>query len=182
MTSCEGVRLPRKVWDTVFHMARGGVDASVLNNGMENVPPDGPHMASQNLGKHLHSSFARLSLHEHCSLGKLPAVRATPKVLAMHTIPMSPVAVAFPHVTVMPGLYAEDGWEDVEVPRGPVDPMWRDTVVAFAASRQDEGVISEQSFGENEQRLSRYKDRVQQAISLCQGPRVYKTNLDMVAT
>jgi hypothetical protein len=181
MTSCEGVRPPQEMWDTVFHMPRGGVDASVLENGMENVAPDGPYMAAQNLGKHLHSSFAQLSLHEHCSLGKLSAVRATSEVPALHTLPMSPVAVAFPHVTVMPGLYAEDGWEDVEVPRGPVDPMWRDTVVAFAASRQYEGVVIE-CFGENEQRLSLYKDLVQQAISLCQGPRVYKTNLDMVAT
>jgi hypothetical protein len=60
--------------------------------------------------------------------------------------------------------------------------MWRDSVIAFAATRQYGGVFIEQRFEENEQRLSRHKASVQQAISLCQGPRVFKTNLDMVAT
>jgi hypothetical protein len=107
----------------------------------------------------------------------VPAGTAVPALLDNT---MSPVALADP--TVMPGLYAEDGWDDVEVPRGPVDPRWRNTVIAFAQSRRYEGVNCEQSFSDNETRLQRYKNLVQQAISLCQGRRLYKASLDMVAS
>jgi hypothetical protein len=168
------------MWDNVFHMPRGGVDASVLENGLENIAPDGP-LAAQTSGKHLHSCFAQLSLFEHCSLGQLSAVRATSEVPALRILPVGPVAVAVPHVIVMPGLYAEDGWVDVEVPRGPVDPMWRNTVVAFAVSRQYEGVEMAHCFAENEHRFILCKELVAHAISLCQGPRAFKTNIDMVA-
>jgi hypothetical protein len=82
----------------------------------------------------------------------------------------------------MTGLYADDGWDTVEVPRGPVDSEWRSTVIEFAQTRRYEGVISEQSFGDNEQRLHHYQRTVQQAISLCQGPRLFKACIDMTAT
>jgi hypothetical protein len=79
-------------------------------------------------------------------------------------------------------LYANDGWDNVEVPRGPEDPEWRSTVIEFAQTRRYEGVIYEQSFGDNEQRLHHYQRTVQQAISLCQGPRLFKACLNMTAT
>jgi hypothetical protein len=60
---------------------------------------------------------------------------------------VNPVALASPNI--MPGLYAEDGWDDMEVPLGPVNPMWRDTVVEFAHTRKYCGLICEQNFSDN---------------------------------
>ena len=39
MTSCKGVILPREQGTIVFHGPRGGIDESVMRNGMENVEP-----------------------------------------------------------------------------------------------------------------------------------------------
>jgi hypothetical protein len=93
---------------------------------------------------------------------------------------VTPLVLVVPDV--VPGMYADDGWDDMEVPRGPLDPRWRSTVIEFACTRKYEGVLYEQGFAENEQRLHHYQRMMQQAIFLCQGPRVFKACLDMTAT
>jgi hypothetical protein len=98
-------------------------------------------------------------------MGQFLAEPAATEVLALLDHTVSPVVLVVPDV--VPGLYAADGWDDVEVPRGPVDPRWRSTVIEFAQTRRYEGVIYEQSFGDNEKRLHHYQKMVQQAISLC---------------
>ncbi len=88
-------------------------------------------------------------------------------------------------VTIMPGVYTEDGWVDEfdeTMPRGPVNPDWRDDVVNYAASRQYPGFIQAISNEANEKRFFRYREDVRRVIFLCQGPRTFKTNIDMVAT
>jgi hypothetical protein len=64
MTSCEGVVLPREQGTIVFHGPRGGIDGSVMMNGMENVEPGQAIIAAEATCKSLLSSFARLSINE----------------------------------------------------------------------------------------------------------------------
>jgi hypothetical protein len=108
------------------------------------------------------------------------AVTATTEVPALLDLTVSPDVLAVPDV--VPGMYADDGWDDVEVPRGPVNPRWRSTVIEFAQTRRYKGVIYEQSFSDNEQRLHHYQKMMQQAIFLCHGPRVFKACLELTAT
>jgi hypothetical protein len=178
MTSCEGVRLPREHWELVFHGPRGGIDDSVMEDGRENVPPGG-HQSTVALGKQFLCRFAQLTIKDHSSFDKFIAVTAAPAVPALD-ITVHPVVLINPDIVT--GMYADDGWDVVEVPRGPVDPMWRNTVIEFASTRQYEGVIFEQSFVHNEQRLRVYQRRVQQAINLSQGPRTFKACIGMTAT
>jgi hypothetical protein len=180
MPSCEGVRLPREAWEQVFHAPHGGIDASVLANGMENVPPGGQARTANTVGKSFLLCFAHLDLNGQSSIGQSFAETAETDVPAVPVYHLNPVALAYPNI--LPGLSAEDGWDDMEVPLGPVNPMWRDIVIEFSRTRKYSGLICEQRYSGNEGRLQMYKDRVQQAITLYQGPRVYKTNIDMVAT
>jgi hypothetical protein len=114
------------------------------------------------------------------------AVLATAEeVPDLQSVPEIPAAGIEHEVTIMPGVYTEDGWLDEideTMPRGPVDPMWRDNVVSFAASRQYRGFVGELSNEVNERRFFRYRNDVQRVIYLCRGPRTLKTNIEMVAT
>jgi hypothetical protein len=148
MTSCEGVRLPWEQWEQVFHAPRGGIDASVMANGMENVPPGGRQMTEHTVGKPSRCCFVHLDVNEHYSMDQFIAVTATTEVPALLDLTVTPLVMVVPDV--VPGMYADDGWDDVEVPRGPVDPRWHSTVIEFAQTRRYEGVIYEQSFGDND--------------------------------
>jgi hypothetical protein len=100
----------------------------------------------------------------------------------------TPVLLAGPpygahHTTdIVTGMYAGDEWDVVEVPRGPVNPLWRNNVIEYAGTRLYEGVKVEQTYVENEYRLRLYQKRVQQAINQSQGPHTFKACIDMTAT
>jgi hypothetical protein len=79
-------------------------------------------------------------------------------------------------------MYAGEEWDDVEVARGPVDPLWRDNVVDYAGTRQYRGADVTLSYSENEAAIRQYQNRVAQAIKLSQGPRTFKACVDMTAT
>ena len=64
MTSCEGVILPREQGAIAFQGPRGGIDDSVMNNGMENVAPAHAIVAREDSCKLILSSFAQLSINE----------------------------------------------------------------------------------------------------------------------
>jgi hypothetical protein len=183
MTSGEGVRLPRVKWDPTSHAPRGGIPASVLETYMVNVPPGGRQMAANTVGKPLQYCFAHLDVHGHNSLGQSLGVPAATDVQAEAVCQLNPVVITTAaNPNIMPGLYADYGGYDLEVPMGPVNPNWREAVMEFAQSRRYSGLSREQDSRGNEERLQRYKDRVDQAISLCQGPRSYQTNIDFVAS
>jgi hypothetical protein len=65
MTSCTGVILPQEQGTIVFHGPRGGIDESVMENGMENVVPGHAIVAAEDSCKSLLSSFALLSINEN---------------------------------------------------------------------------------------------------------------------
>jgi hypothetical protein len=98
--------------------------------------------------------------------------RFTPLVLAGS--PVSPVVTG--------AMYASDIWDRVEVERGPVDPLWRDNALGYAMTRQYPGVNAAMTYEDNVIALRQYKVRVEQAIKLSQGPRVFKACLDVTAT
>jgi hypothetical protein len=182
MTSCEGVRLPREHWEQGFHGPRGGIDDSVMENGMENVPPGG-HQSTVDLGKHFLCRFALFTIDDHSSFDEFLAMPAAPAVPTL-SVRFTPIDLSTPYHTtdIVTGMYADDEWDVVEVPHGPVNPLWRNTVIEFAVTRQYDVVKFEQSYVENEQRLRVYQRRVQQAINLSQGPRTFKACVDMAAT
>jgi hypothetical protein len=109
----------------------------------------------------------------------VPAAPAVPTLSQRFT----PVLLAGPpygahHTTdIVTGMYAGDEWDVVEVPRGPVNPLWRNNVIEYACTRLYEGVNVE-----HEYRLRLYQKRVQQAINLSQGPRTFKACIEMTAT
>ncbi len=101
--------------------------------------------------------------------------------------PVVYTTAAYPNI--MPGLYADYGGNvrsamdlALPVPSGPVNAKWRNAVMTFAKSRRYSGLDREQDARGNEERLQRYKDRVEQAAFLCQGPRQFQTNVDFVAS
>jgi hypothetical protein len=98
--------------------------------------------------------------------------RFTPLVLAGSPVP--PVVTG--------AMYASDVWDHVVVERGPVDPMWRDNALGYAITRQYPGVDASRTYEDNEIALRRYQGRVEQAIKLSNGPRVFKACLDVTAT
>ncbi len=79
-------------------------------------------------------------------------------------------------------MYASDMWDRVEVERGPVDPLWRNRALSFAITRQYNGANAAMSYGDNEIALRQYQLRVEQAIKLSQGPRIFKACKDVTAT
>jgi hypothetical protein len=186
MTSCKGVVLPREQGTIAFQGPRGGIDESVMNNGMENVAPGHAIVTREDSCKLILSSFARLSINEIGISGDgshaVPAAvtraaaslssRFTPLVLAGS--PVSPVVTG--------AMYASDMWDRVEVERGPVDPLWRNNALSYAMTRQYTGVNAAMSYGDNEIALRQYQLRVEQAIKLSQGPRVFKACKDVTAT
>ena len=149
MTSCDGVRLPRENWEQVFHGPRGGIDDSV----MENVPPGG-HQSTVALGKHFHCRFAQLTINDHSSFDEFLAVPAAPAVPTL-SVRFTPIDLSTPYHTtdIVTGMYAGDKWDVVEIPRGPLNPLWRNYVIEYALTRLYEGVNFEQSYVENEHRL-----------------------------
>jgi hypothetical protein len=181
MTSCEGVLLPREREEHVFHGPRGGIDESVMSNGMENVLPGG-HTSTVETSKQLLCRFALCTINEHSISGQFHAVPAAPAVSALSQR-FRPVLLAgtpylAPVVTGMSG----DEWDVVEVARGPVDPLWRNIVMEYACTRLYDGADGAKSYPENEFALRLYQRRVNQAIKLSQGPRTFKACIDMTAT
>ena len=88
------------------------------------------------------------------------------------------------YANIMPGLYADYGGYDLELPVaiGPVNPMWRDVAITFAKSRKYSGFSRDANPRGNEVTLMRYKDDVKMAIFLCQGPRSGQAAVDFVAS
>jgi hypothetical protein len=64
MTSCKGVVLPREKETVDVQGPRGGIDDSVMQNGMENVAPGHAIVVEENSCKLILSSFAQLSINE----------------------------------------------------------------------------------------------------------------------
>jgi hypothetical protein len=112
-------------------------------------------------------------------------VHAATDVPAEEVCQLEPVVyTTAAYANIMPGLYADYGGYDLELPIaiGPVNPMWREAAMTFAQSRRDSGFSREQDPRGNEERLQRYKDNVKMAISLCQGPRTVLTHVDFLAS
>jgi hypothetical protein len=63
-----------------------------------------------------------------------------------------------------------------------VDPLWRNRALSFALTRQYNGASVALSYGDNEIALRQYQLRVEQAIKLSQGPRIFKACKDVTAT
>jgi hypothetical protein len=87
---------------------------------------------------------------------------------------------------IMPGIYADYGGcgYDVHLPvvTEPVNPMWRDAAMTFAESRKYNGFSQSMYPRGNEERLMRYKEDVNLAIFLCQGPRASQSAVNFVAS
>ena len=137
----------------MFHGPRGGVDESVMANGMENVAPGHAMIATEVQCKSLHYRFALLSINEHSvSEDGFHAVPAVATAVASLSSRFTPLVLAgspvHPVVTGM--MYADDKWDHVEVARGPVDPMWRNHALDYALTRQYNGADVTLSYGENE--------------------------------
>ena len=64
MTSCKGVILLREQGTIAFHGPRGGIDESVMRNGIENVVPDHAVVTTEDSCKSILSSFALLSIND----------------------------------------------------------------------------------------------------------------------
>jgi hypothetical protein len=64
MTSCKGVVLPREKETVDVQGPRGGIDDSVMQNGMENVAPGHAIVVEENSCKLILSSFAQLSIND----------------------------------------------------------------------------------------------------------------------
>jgi hypothetical protein len=157
MTSCDGVRLPREREEHVFHGPRGGIDESVMANGMENVPPGG-HTSTVDTSKQLLCRFALCTINEQCISDLFHAVPAAPavSVLSQSFIPV--LLAGTPYLApVVTGMYAGDEWEVVEVARGPVDPLWRNNVMEYACTRLYNGANVDKSYPENEFALRLYQ-------------------------
>jgi hypothetical protein len=184
MTSCEGVILPREQGELVFHGPRGGIDESVMANGMENVAPGHAMIATDAQCKSLRCRFALLSINEHSvsddGFCAVPAVASAVATLSSRFTPL--MLAGSPVDPVVTGMYADDKWDYVEVARGPVDPMWRNHALDYACTRQYSGADVNLSYAENEAAIMQYQIRVGQAIKLSQGPRTFKACIDMTAT
>jgi hypothetical protein len=185
MTSCKGVILPREQGTIVFHGPRGGIDESVMRNGMENVEPGHAIVAAEVSCKSLLSSFALLSINENSiSEDGFHAVPAVTRAAASLSSRFTPLVLAGSpvHPVVTGAMYADDMWDRVEVARGPVDPLWRNRALNYALTRQYNGADVALSYGDNEIAIRQYQLRVEQAIKLSQGPRIFKACKDVTAT
>jgi hypothetical protein len=182
MTSCDGVLLPREHGELVFHGPRGGIDESVMANGMENVPPG--HAMIVTTCKPLHCRFALLTINEHSISDGFCAVPAAASAVPTLSRRFTPLMLAGTPVQapIVTGMYADDQWDVVEVARGPVDPLWRNRVVDYACTRLYGGADVDKTYSENEVAIRQYQRRVGQAIKLSQGPRTFKACVEMTAT
>jgi hypothetical protein len=90
------------------------------------------------------------------------------------------------YANIMPGIYADYGGcgYDVHLPviTEPVNPIWRDAAMTFAASRKYGGFHPTQYPRGNEERFMRYKEDVNLAIFMCQGPRASQVAVNFVAS
>jgi hypothetical protein len=71
---------------------------------------------------------------------------------------------------------------NMEVPRPFVNRNWLNVVIAYSHGRKYDGLSILPQALDKETRLQQYKYRVKMAIRLCQGPRVCKTNREVVGT
>jgi hypothetical protein len=169
MTSCQGVSLSRGMDGFILANTGGGRDAAVFADDAENAPPDNQASGGHIKGKSVVAVFALLEINGQTSREDIFAVEA--EVAAQNT------------AHVIPVFHEEDMHDsNVEVPRGPVNRDWLNVVIAYSHGRKYDGLSILPQALDKETRLQQYKYREEMAIRLCQGPRVYKTNRDMVGT
>jgi hypothetical protein len=169
MTFCRGVLLPRDMDASIFVHTCGGRGAAVFADGAENADPDFQEPGGHIEGKSVVAMFALLEVNGQTSREDVLAVEA--EVPALNTTP------------VIPEFHEEDMYDsDMEVPRGPVNHDWLNVVIAYSHGRKYDGLSILPQALDKVSRLQQYKYRVEMATRLCQGPRVFETNKDMVAT